>query len=93
MQINSVDFIRTQLTEKLLPTHLEIIDDGALHAGHIGAQGGGHYTVIIAAPSFINRGTLQCHRLVYEALGDVIGKEIHALSIQILKEKDGLGKS
>lgn len=85
MEVNSVDFIRTQLTEKLSPTYLEIIDDGALHAGHIGAQGGGHYTVIIAAPSFANKQTIQCHRLVYEALGDVVGKKIHALSIQVLK--------
>ena len=90
MQINSVDFIRAKLNEKLSPTHLEVMDDGALHAGHVGAKGGGHYTVIIAAPSFANKSMLQCHRLVYEALGEVVGKEIHALSIQILKEKDGL---
>lgn len=87
MQVNSVDFIRTQLTEKLLPTYLEVIDDSALHIGHVGAQGGGHYTVMIASPRFADKQTLQCHRLVYEALGDVVGKEIHALSIQVLRNE------
>lgn len=83
MQINSVDFIRKQLIEKLSPTQLEIIDDGALHAGHVGAEGGGHYTVIIAAPEFQGKSLIECHRLVYQALGDVVGNEIHALRIQI----------
>lgn len=87
MQVNSVDFIRRKLTEQLSPTHLEIVDDGALHAGHIG-EGGGHYTVIIAAPAFENKTTIQCHRLVYDALGNVVGKEIHALSIRVLKTND-----
>ena len=88
MQINSVDFIERKLTEKLSPTHLEVIDDGALHAGHVGASGGGHYTVIIASPLFEGKTPIQCHRLVYEAVGNGVGKEIHALSIQILKNND-----
>lgn len=87
MQINSVDFIRTTLTEKLSPTTLEVIDDSALHAGHVGAEGGGHYTVAIAAPDFEGKNLVQCHRLVYEALGDVVGNEIHALSIRVIHKK------
>lgn len=83
MQINSVDFIQQTLTEKLSPTQLEVIDDSALHVGHAGA-GSGHYTVKIAAPLFMGKNLVQCHRLVYEALGGVVGKEIHALSIQVL---------
>lgn len=83
MQINSVDFIRRKLAETLSPTELEIIDDGALHAGHVGAEGGGHYTVIIACPEFEGKSLIQCHRLVYQALGDTVGNEIHALRIQI----------
>jgi BolA protein len=83
MQVNSVDFLRKKLMEQLSPTELEIIDDGALHAGHVGAEGGGHYTVIIAAPAFAGKNLIQCHRLVYQALGDVVGNEIHALRIQV----------
>ena len=77
MQVNS-------MREKLMglsPTELEIIDDGALHVGH-GAEGG-HYTVMIASPKFEGKNLIQCHRLVYQALGDMVGNEIHAVSIKI----------
>lgn len=85
MQVNSIDYIRKQLTEKLSPTQIEVIDDSALHVGHVGAKGGGHYTVRIAAPAFEGKSLVESHRLVYQALGDVVGHEIHALRIQILK--------
>jgi BolA protein len=86
MQANSVEFIRQQLTEKLSPTQLEIIDDSAAHVGHVGAKGGGHYTVSIAAPLFEGKSRVECHRLVYQSLGNVVGNEIHALSIRVVRD-------
>ena len=83
MPVNSVDFIQKKLAETLSPTELEIIDDSASHAGHAGAEGGGHYTVTIASPEFKGKSLIECHRLVYQALGDIVGNEIHALRIQI----------
>lgn len=78
-----LDMIRTRLTAALAPESLEVIDDSASHAGHEGARsGGGHYEVIIVAQVFTGLGLLQRHRLIYDALGDAMGRDIHALSIK-----------
>lgn len=84
--MNPIDDYRERLQKALSPTHLELIDDSAQHAGHAGAPRGGssHFTLIIASDQFKGKSLVQCHRLVYEALGNVVGKEIHALSIQIV---------
>ncbi len=75
--------IRERLTTALSPARLDIIDESHKHAGHAGArQGGGHFIVKIVSAAFTGQGLLQRHRLVYEALGDAMHKEIHALSIQ-----------
>ena len=78
----------TTLRERLAdlnPLRLELIDDSAKHAGHAGAQsGGGHYRVLIVSQSFCGKSTLARHRLVYDALGELMRSKIHALSIQSL---------
>ena len=66
----------------LAPAWLELLDESAKHAGHAGArEGGGHFDVTIVATQFAGKGLLQRHRLVYDALGDAMRKDIHALSI------------
>ena len=75
--------IRERLTRELAPESLEIIDESAKHAGHAGAaSGGGHFIVQIVADAFRDKTLIQRHRLVYDALGDIMHREIHALSIQ-----------
>jgi BolA protein len=74
--------LRARLTERLAPVALEIIDESAKHAGHAGAaSGGGHYIVRITADAFRDRNLIQRHRLVYDAVGDMMQRDIHALSI------------
>lgn len=73
------NMIRQRIEAALRPQHLELIDDSHLHAGH-GATGG-HYTVRIVSDAFADKNRVQRHRLVYEALGDLMHAEIHALSI------------
>jgi BolA protein len=74
--------LRARLTERLAPVALEIIDESAKHAGHAGAaSGGGHYIVRITADVFRDRNLIQRHRLVYDAVGDMMQRDIHALSI------------
>ncbi len=74
----------------LSPLEIEIIDDSAKHAGHAGARdGGGHYRLRIVAAGFAGLRTLQRHRLVYDALGSMMKREIHALSIDAITP-DGL---
>lgn len=67
----------------LAPTHVELIDDSALHAGHEGAKsGGGHYRLFIVAKAFAGKSTVARHQLVYGALGELMRTRIHALSIK-----------
>lgn len=67
----------------LEPERLEIIDDSAKHVGHKGAKsGGGHYRLVIVSTAFAGKSTVMRHRMIYEALGEMMRKEVHALSIQ-----------
>ena len=66
----------------LAPESVELIDDSARHAGHAGArEGGGHYRLTVIAACFGDLPTMKRHRLVYDALGPLMKREIHALSI------------
>lgn len=78
--------IEERLRAGLAPVRLEILDESAKHAGHAGAResGGGHFDVTIVSTQFAGKNLVARHRLVYEALGDVLRKEIHALSIHAL---------
>lgn len=74
--------IRERLERAFAPASLDIRDDSALHAGHAGARdGAGHFAVRIRASAFRGAGRIARHRMVYEALADMMPKEIHALSI------------
>ena len=81
--MNRLETIRSKLQQSLAPERLEITDDSHLHVGHAGAAaGGGHFSVRIISSQFQGRSTLQRHRLVYQAVDDMMPAEIHALSIQ-----------
>ena len=90
-QRSSGDF-ETILRERLAvlkPLHLELIDDSALHAGHAGARsGGGHYRLLVVSAEFSGQSTLARHRLIYNALGELMRSKIHALSIQSLTPEE-----
>ena len=76
-----IDAMREKLGV-LDPVAIEIVDDSAKHAGHAGARsGGGHYRLAIVSPRFAGCRTMERHRLVYDALGPLMKREIHALSI------------
>ncbi|NWG87830.1 MAG: BolA family transcriptional regulator [Hydrogenophilaceae bacterium] len=76
-----IELMRERLAG-LAPESLEIEDESAQHAGHEGAKGGGgHYRMTIVSPQFAGLNSVARHRVVYQALGDLMGKRIHALSI------------
>jgi BolA family transcriptional regulator, general stress-responsive regulator len=78
--------VETRIRERLQvlePEELAIRDESALHAGHEGAKdGGGHFDLTIVSPQFAGKNTLARHRLIYEALGPLMRREIHALAIR-----------
>ena len=83
MTAQRVEMIRERLTNNLHPSELDIVDESARHAGHAGAaSGGGHFIVNISASVFKDKTLIQRHRLVYDAVDDIMHSEIHALSIQ-----------
>lgn len=51
-----------------------------------------HFEAVIVAPQFVGKRTLQRHQLVYGTLGALMGREIHALSMQVMTpEEAGAG--
>jgi BolA protein len=76
-----IAFIEARLSAALQPAELAVRDDSAQHAGHAGAAAGGHYSVIVVSAAFAGKARLARHRLVYDALADVMQCGIHALAI------------
>jgi BolA protein len=81
MSAAPVDEIRARLERAFAPTSLEVIDEGHLHIGHAG-EGSGHFRVRIASAAFEGKPRVQQHRMVYDALADLMGHGIHALAIE-----------
>lgn len=69
--------------QALSPTRLELEDESARHAGHAGAAPGGstHWRLRIESPAFAGKPTVARHRMVYQALGELMQNPIHALAI------------
>ncbi|TWI68990.1 BolA protein [Pseudoduganella lurida] len=77
-----LDKIRERLEAALGPAQITLEDESALHAGHAGAaSGGGHYRLSISSAKFKGLNLVTRHRLVYDAVHDMMHKEIHALAI------------
>jgi len=80
-----IEMISARLHAALQPEELQIEDESHLHAGHAGAkEGKGHFRVLLRAYQFEGLPPLKRHRLVYEALGELMETDIHALSIEAL---------
>lgn len=77
----SVVAIRERLLQVFGEPGLEVQDDSHLHAGHAGAREGGHYTVRLISPQFEGLSRVARHRLVYDALRELMQQGIHALVI------------
>ena len=81
--------IKQLLNEAFKPELLEILDNSAAHAGHAGARsGGGHYHVTIISAVFEGKSLVQRHQLIYQALGDLMKQQIHALGINALSPSE-----
>jgi BolA family transcriptional regulator, general stress-responsive regulator len=80
--------IYEQLETALQPSHLEVIDDSQHHVGHSGHGGAGHFTVKIVSSAFAGKSLVARHRLVYDALKNLMQDDIHALSIEAKTEEE-----
>ena len=83
MSDQRVTSIRQVLEERFEPTELMIKDQSQLHAGHEGAKDGkGHFDVTIVSAAFDGQNRIARHRMVYDALTDLLQTDIHALRIK-----------
>ena len=78
--------VEARIRERLAalePSAIELTDESAQHAGHAGAAPGGgtHWRLRIVSPRFSGKPTLARHRMVYQALGELMQDPIHALAI------------
>ena len=68
----------------LNPSALDLRDESGQHAGHAGSRpsGGSHWQLTIVSEAFRGKSPVARHRMVYEALGDLMKTDVHALKIE-----------
>lgn len=84
--------IRERLSA-LEPQRLDLTDESAQHAGHAGAQPGGetHWRLSIVSARFAGKPTVARHRMIYQALGELMQNPIHALAISARSPEETKG--
>ena len=79
------DLIRDKLAAALHPTLIEVEDDSARHAGHMGHPGHGHgeshFNVRVVAPAFAGKSRVERQRMVYFILDAELKNGVHALAL------------
>ena len=84
-----VAIIEKLLTEAFAPTEILVKDQSHLHAGHAGAKDGkGHFDVRLVSDRFGGQSRINRHRMVYDALGEFMQSDIHALRINAVSPAD-----
>lgn len=81
--MSRIEELRNRITGALGAEIVELQDDSAKHRGHAGARGGaGHYSVVVVSGRFAGMGRVDRHRAVYDAVGDMIPTQVHALVVR-----------
>ncbi len=81
--------IERRLREAFAPESVHVEDESHLHAGHAGARDGrGHFRVSIVSAAFEAMNPIARHRAVYDAMGELMQTDIHALSIEALASSE-----
>jgi BolA family transcriptional regulator, general stress-responsive regulator len=80
--VKLAETIRQRLAT-LEPVSLDLVDESSQHAGHSGwREGGGtHWRLAIVSPRFAGQSAVARHRMVYQAIGELMHNPIHALAI------------
>ncbi len=75
------------------PVSLELVDESEQHHGHAGWKDGGgtHWRLSIVSARFAGRPSVERHRMVYQALGELMHNPIHALAITARSPEESKG--
>ena len=68
--------VKTYIEQGLPCDHVELIGDGT------------HFQALIVSPEFRGKNRVQRHQRVYQALGERMCEEVHALSMQTLTPEE-----
>jgi len=55
---------------------------------HVQSEDNTHFAARVVAREFVGKRSLARHQLVYQALGERVGRDIHALSIEALTPEE-----
>jgi BolA protein len=85
-----------RIRERLMaldPVSLELVDESEQHHGHAGWKDGGgtHWRLSIVSARFAGRPSVERHRMVYQALGELMHNPIHALAITARSPEESKG--
>jgi stress-induced morphogen len=68
----TTDAIRTRILAALPDAEIEVRDT---------TGGGDHFAARVVSAEFAGRGLVERHQMIYAALGELLEREIHALSL------------
>lgn len=90
MSEKSIKNLYEKIEQGLTISHLEIIDESHLHAGHAGARpdGNSHFKAIVVSPDFQSMRRIQRHQTIYRLLQEEMNTHIHALAIVALTPEE-----
>jgi BolA protein len=83
--------LRAVLRDAFAPSALEVVDDSAHHAGHMGAAAGGqtHYSVLLVSEAFRGMNRVARSRAVHAALAAEFAGGMHALALRLRTPEEG----
>jgi acid stress-induced BolA-like protein IbaG/YrbA len=55
---------------------------------HVESEDNTHFAARVVAPEFVGLRSIARHQLIYRALGEPMGREIHALTIDALSPEE-----
>ena len=90
MTSDAINNLSTKIKKQLVVSHLEIIDESHLHAGHSGArpEGNSHFKAIVVSADFDGISRIKRHQMIYSILKDEMKSHIHALAITALTPQE-----
>lgn len=77
--------IRSALEARFAPAALDVADESAKHAGHMGArpEGETHFAVLLVSPVFRGLNRVARSRAVHDALAAEFASGLHALALTL----------
>ena len=84
VQMNIEIEIKNRILNKIELEYFEVKDFTGRHLNHKLHEGGFHLETTIVSNNFKDKSLIERHRMIYDAMGELMKHEIHALSMKTL---------